>query len=198
MNFRTAAPLAIAIALPLLSADAGSAVTVQRMLSLFDQLRQAEAAKAAGTPANRIRFDLPQGEVNSYLSESLRTTPRPGVKSMTVKFFPSNYVSTFTMVDFDEVERMRPGLIPKVLQPVLKGQKTVWVDVRFKLQGAAATFEVEKAYFQNVPLPALVVQKVIEAVASRQPEHYDTTKPVPLPFGLRNVWTQAGVFSGEN
>ena len=60
------------------------------------------------------------------------------------------------------------------------------------------TFEVEKAYFGSVPLPAFFVQKMIEVVATRQPEHYDTSKPVPLPFGLRKSWTGDKVVMGEN
>ena len=39
---------------------------------------------------------------------------------------------------------------------------------------------------------------MIEVVAARQPEHYDTSKPVPLPFGLRKVWTGDKVVMGEN
>jgi len=197
VNFRTGV-LALALALPVLCVDAPNTVTVQRMLTLFDHLRQAEFARAEGRPASRVKFDLPQGEVNTYLAETLRTTPRPGFKSMTVKFFPANYISSFTLVDFDEVERARPGLIPKLLRTVLTGQKTVWIDIRFRVLDGKVTFDVEKALFQNTPIPAVVVQKVIEVVASRQPEHYDTSKPIPLPFGLRTLSTQAGLISGEN
>jgi hypothetical protein len=32
----------------------------------------------------------------------------------------------------------------------------------------------------------------------RQPEHYDTSKPAPLPFGLRKVWTADQVVMDEN
>jgi hypothetical protein len=39
---------------------------------------------------------------------------------------------------------------------------------------------------------------MIAIVAARQPEHYDTTKPVPLPFGLRQVWTADHVIMGKN
>jgi len=39
---------------------------------------------------------------------------------------------------------------------------------------------------------------MIEVVAARQPEHYDTTKPLPLPFGLRNIWTSDKLVAGNN
>ena len=34
-----------------------------------------------------------------------------------------------------------------------------------------------------------MVEKMINVVAARQKEGYDTSKPVPLPFGLRAVAT---------
>lgn len=45
-------------------------------------------------------------------------------------------------------------------------------------------------------LPAFFVGKVIEIVAARQPEYYDTSKP--LPFGLRQAWTQIHTVKGNN
>ena len=39
---------------------------------------------------------------------------------------------------------------------------------------------------------------MIEILAARQPEHYDTTKPFPLPFGLRQVWTTEHSVAGQN
>jgi hypothetical protein len=58
---------------------------------------------------------------------------------------------------------------------------------------------VEKAYYQDVRLPAFFVQKMIQIVAERQPEKYDTSKPLPLPFGLRRLWTTSQhQISGEN
>ena len=57
---------------------------------------------------------------------------------------------------------------------------------------------MEKAYFQQLRLPAVLVEKVIQVVAARQPEKYDTSKPVPLPFGLQRVWTGERLVMGEN
>jgi hypothetical protein len=160
---------------------------VARMYGLFDHLR-------SGLP---VSVRLPDTEINDYLVHSAKLTPRPGVDSVSVKVFPNNYLSTFTVIDFDAVEKWKPGTIPTILRPVLSGKKSIWVDLRFRAENGAATFTVEKAYFQKMPLPAAVVQKMAEIVAARQPEQYDLTKPVPIPFGLRRVWTEGNVLRGE-
>ncbi len=160
-----------------------------KMLALFARLRAPQGGHGA--------FSLTENEIDDYLKYSLRQTPRPGLDAVTVKLFPSNYVSTFTVVDFDAVERWKPGTIPMLLRPVLSGRKSIWVDYRFHAWDGQATFSVEKAYFQNIRLPAVFVEKVIAIVAARQPEKYDTSKPVPLPFGLKKVWTHERLVQGE-
>jgi hypothetical protein len=37
-----------------------------------------------------------------------------------------------------------------------------------------------------------------EAVAARQPEKYDTSKPITIPFGLKDLSTTDHVIHGEN
>jgi hypothetical protein len=166
-----------------------------KFLNLFDQLRAAQAPGAQ----KHVAFELSESEINDYMKYSLHATPRPGLDSLTVKIFPNNYVSTLTVVDFDAVERWKPGTIPGLLKPVLNGRKTVWVDYRFQMAGGGKmTFSVEKAYYQNLRLPAWLVQEMIKIVAARQPEKYDTSKPLPLPFGLKNLWTKGNTIGGEN
>jgi hypothetical protein len=160
------------------------------MPALFDRLRNAK-------PDEQVSFQLTESEINDYMVESLKKTPRPGVDAVKVKFFPDNYASTFTWVDFDAVERWKPGTIPVVLKPVLNGKKSIWVDVRFQAGNGNATFTIEKAYFNDIRIPALAVEKMLQVLASRQPEHYDTSKPVPLPFGLKRVWTKEKLVGGE-
>ena len=170
---------------------------VTKFLSTFDELRAAQAENAKGGH-KRVSFQFSDAEINEYMRYSLQATPRPGLRSVTVKIFPQNYISTFTVVDFDAVERWHPGTIPTLLKPVLNGQKSIWVDYRINAQDSKMTFSVEKAYYQNVRLPAFFVEKMIQIVAARQPEHYDTSKPVPIPFGLRQVWTADHVMQGQN
>jgi hypothetical protein len=170
---------------------------VAKFLSTFDELRAAQAENAKGGH-KQVSFRFSDSEINDYMQYSLQAAPRPGVRSVTVKIFPQNYISTFTVVDFDAVERWHPGTIPTLLKPVLNGQKSIWVDYRINARDSKMTFSVEKAYYQNVRLPAFFVEKMIQIVASRQPEHYDTSKPVPIPFGLRQVWTTDHVMQGQN
>ncbi len=172
----------------------GASSAVRKMLGLFDALRKGGASPVA---ASHISFQLSEAEINEYLLYSLRNTPRPGLDSVAIKIFPNNYVSTFAVVDFDAVERWKPGTIPVLIKPILTGKKSVWTDVRFHAQNSRLTFSIEKAYFGGVRLPAILVEKMIQIVAARQPEKYDTTKPVPLPFGLRQVWTREHTIYGE-
>jgi len=145
-----------------------------------------------------VSKSLTSSEINEYMRYALETTPRPGLVSVVIKIFPHNYVSTFAVIDFDAVERWKPGTIPALLRPALSGKKSVWVDYRFQAKDGKATFSVEKAYYQNMRLPAFFVEKMIQVVVARQPEKYDTSKPLPLPFGLRRVWTTDHVLMGEN
>ena len=171
---------------------------VPKVLDLFHRLHAAEEQKKQGKPMSKVSFQLTESEVNDYAVHALRTTPRPGLQSVTVKLFPNDYYSTYTVIDFDAVERWKPGTIPTLLKPVLSGKRSIWVDYRVNAQNGFCTFSVEKAYFGSIRLPAFFVQKMIQVVAARQPEHYDTSKPVPLPFGLRKVWTGDKQVSGEN
>jgi hypothetical protein len=57
---------------------------------------------------------------------------------------------------------------------------------------------VEKPCYQNLRLPAWLAERMIEIVAAQQPEKYDTRKPLPMPFGLRNLWTSGNAVGGEN
>ncbi|MGA3017508.1 MAG: hypothetical protein ABSF62_10350 [Bryobacteraceae bacterium] len=166
---------------------------VIKMLNLFQALQTSQYHDS-----KHVSFFFTESELNEYLSYSLQTVPRPGIRSVTVKVFASNYISTFTVVDFDAIERWKPGAIPGLLRPVLNGKKAIWLDVRFQAKNGTAAFSVEKAYFQSIRLPAFFVEKMIQIVAARQPEKYDTNRPLPLPFGLRQVSTKEHLVTGEN
>lgn len=159
---------------------------VERMHSLFERLR-------SNAP---VSFRLGGPEINDYLQYSLQHTPRPGLQSCNIKIFPQNYISTFTVVDFDAVDRWSPGAIPALLRPVLRGRRSIWVDCRFGGANGKLSFSVQKAYFERIRLPSVLVEQVIAILARQQPERFDTSRPVPIPFGLVSLWTDGNELRG--
>ncbi len=165
---------------------------VMRVLKLFGELNEAQST------GKKVRFELSEADVNEYLRHARQVNPRPGLDKLTVKFFPGDYVSTFTVIDFDLVEQARPGTVPALLKPVLNGKKEIWVDVRLHTAGGYGTFSVEKAYFQSIRLPAVLVEKMINVVGARQREKFDTSKPVPLPYKIQRIGAGEKTMTGEN
>jgi len=158
-----------------------------KILNVFDRLHEVQGDDFEGD--RHVAFKLSESDINEYMRYALKTTPRPGVDSVTVKFFPKDYISTFARIDFDAVEKWHPGTIPSVLRPLLKGKKSVWIDCRIHAAGSQLTFTIEKARYEDLPLPKFFVEKMLQILAARQPEKYDTSKPLPLPFGLVAVST---------
>ena len=146
----------------------------------------------------KFQFRLSEDEVNTYLRYSRVAKPRPGLDSMNVRFVSDNYVSTVTVIDFDMVEAARPGTVPMLLRPFLSGKKEVRIDVRIHASDGFGTFSVEKAYFEGVPLPAVLAETMINVLGARQVEKFDTSKPVPLPFGLERIVITERSMAGAN
>ena len=187
-----AAALTIAAVLAASSPSATATAPVTKVLDIFARL---QAAQQKYQP---VELQLTDAEIDEYSRYALTVTPRPGLRAFSLKVFPNNYLATLALVDFDAVERWKPGTIPTLLKPVLSGQKSIQVDIRFQVAAGHATFTIEKAYFQDIRLPAIFVSHMVAALAARQPEHYDTTKPVPLPFGLKKAWTSGHTVFAEN
>src|ERR1035441_931539 len=82
---------------------------VEKMLGFFDRLRQAGTEQAAHRPVPHVETRFTEGEVNDYMVYALKTTPRPGVKSIHVEFTDGNYMATTVVADLDALERWKPG-----------------------------------------------------------------------------------------
>ena len=138
-------------------------------------------------------------EVNEYMTYAFDDdTVRPGVKSIHVEFADANCITTTVMVDFDALERWKPGTVPAPLRLVLNGTKSLRVDLQFRqTTDRLIGLSVEKAYYQDVRIPALVVEEMMKILAARQPEHYDINH-LMLPMGLRRMWTNGHTISAMN
>ena len=171
---------------------------VQRMLGFFDRLRKAGMEQAAHRPVPHVEARFVDAEVNEYLAYALKTAPRPGVRSIHIECADGNYIATTVVVDLDALERWQPGTIPWALRWALSGTKTLRVELRFRQPtDRLVGLSVEKAYYQDLRIPAWLVQAMISILAARQPEHYDTDN-LMLPMGLRRMWTTGHTISAMN
>ncbi len=163
---------------------------VVKVLELFRQLR--------ATPRQPVKFRLSQEELNTYLAYALITAPRPGLDGVRVKLFPLNYVSTLVDVDMDELESKGGAGLLAPFHFLLNGKKQVWLDFRFDVKDGGMRLTVEKALYGKTQLPPVFARELLRLAGSLQPEHYDTSAAIPLPFHLRQLRTERGVLIGEN
>jgi hypothetical protein len=148
---------------PLLLSVASQAQSpaVTKVLDLFNNLNHAQSTKTAGRSASRVSFTLTEAEVNEYLRHARVVNPRPGLDNLRVQFYPANYIATLVTIDFDAIEKFRPGTIPTLLRPILSGKRDMQLDVRIRPANGVTTFSIEKAAFESVRIPALVVEQMI-------------------------------------
>jgi flagellar motor protein MotB len=153
-------------------------------------------ARLQTTPREAVKFRLYEDDVNQYLIYALLKTPRPGIESIAVKFFPHDYLSTFAVVDFDQLDRWSPGLVKGFLG--LTGKRAVWIDLRFSASNGTVGYKIEKAFYQDKSLPRFLAQKIVETLGARQPEAFGDDQESPLPLGLRWVHTGEHYIEAEN
>jgi len=159
-------------------------------LSRFDQ-----DGRAAG---QKIGFQFPERAVNEYLAFALRSRPRPGISAITVKLLTRNDISATVDVDFSSVSQWNAELLPEALRSVLTGTRRLEVNGHFESSNGTIQFTLKDAHGPDgKALAAKIMNDLMQAIGSRQPEAYDAAKPLPLPFGLKRVWTDKQSLCGE-
>jgi hypothetical protein len=185
---RTASPGAV-------RAPAGEATQeVGQIQDLLDTLARFDRNRSAD---RKIGFELPERAINEYLAWVLKARPRAGISAATVTL-ADNEIAAQVRIDFDALGNGGTNLLAEPWGKALTGQRDMRVTVQFEAQKGLLTFKVKEAHdADGKPIPNQVMAEVIQALARRQPEAYDTTKPVPLPFGLKRVWIGQRSLCGE-
>jgi len=140
----------------------------------------------------QVYFELPESDINDYLAYSLHTVPRPGLSSVTVKLQPQNHVSVRMVLNFDRIAAWAP-LIPSLLQ--LSGNQAIDMDLVFNVQDAAVTVQLADGP-ESTAMFRRAIQTLLHILAIHQPERYDTSKAIPLPYGLQRLSTTKGMVVG--
>jgi hypothetical protein len=153
-----------------------------------------------GRPAKqKVSFEIPERALNEYVAYTLRTRPRPGITALSVALQSGNQVSATVEIDFDAVQKWNPDILPEMLRPLLHGKRTIQTDAKFDAKDGFCTLSLTKDAMgpEGKAIVNKVMSAVLQSLGSQQPEAYDTSKPIPLPFGLKRVWTSKQLLCGE-
>jgi hypothetical protein len=144
-----------------------------------------------------IGFEIPELVVNQYLAYSFKTKPRPGIKSAKVRLLPANELDLSLVLDLDAVKGWDPAAVPKKLGKVPLDNALFQVKCGFQIADNRLTYKIHSAVAGDEPISNAAFQRIAETVAARQPEQFDLTKPLPIPLGLRRLWTADKVLGGS-
>lgn len=148
--------------------------------------------------AQKIGFEVPERAVNDYLVYSLHNRPRPAISSATVALTPGNNVTVTVELDFDAIQQWVPELLPEALRPMFTGKRLVKVNAHFESSNGNVSFALKDVTGPNgKPFDAKLMNALMQSLGAKQPEAYDTSKPLPLPFGLKRIWTDKQSILGE-
>ena len=164
---------------------------VRHVLAVLKSLQSPDRA------SRRVTFKISESEINEYLAYSLRVTPRPGIRKLSVRLNPDNAFSVRTVMDFTAIQKWHPWILPDALKAMASSEPVVEMDMKFEAHDGYGTFKLKSVGGLGGALLADAALWVIQANGLHQPEYYDTTRPIPLPFGLRRIWTGQESVSGD-
>lgn len=168
---------------------------ILRLMSALWKYQPTGAEKAADPD---ISFQISEADANEYLAYRLRTSPRPGIKAMSVRFSPDNRISAMIEVDFGAVAAWRTWSEGPQLAALLNGRRVLRFDVRVEVTDGLANLSLLEAYGPDGSrMDPKGVMGLIHSIGLEQPEAFNSGGPIKLPFALHRVWTREGLLGGE-
>ncbi len=163
--------------------------------SLLAQLREFEALNEAQKQRRELGFDLPEELINTYLERVVREGTRPGVKAAKVAFLPSGEVSVRAVLDRAMLSKWGASL--RTDGPPSGPDLIVDATLRFECRDRTVRVSVQSVHDEPTRFPPERLERVLQILASNQPEAFDITQPIRLPYGLKTLSISNGVLHGS-
>jgi hypothetical protein len=188
-----------AAAVPVKTMAPASGESTQGAMQVVDLLASLTRYDRDGRDrGHKIEFEIPERAINEYLAYSMRNRPRPGIGAITVTLLLKNDVSAAIEIDFGSIKQWNPEILPEGLRPLLTGKQTIELNAHFEAKNGSFTFTLKDAHGPDGKMLAnKIMTDLLQTIGARQPEAYDAAKPIPLPFGLKRVWSEKQSMLGE-
>jgi hypothetical protein len=125
-------------------------------------------------------------ELNSFMAYQLSSKYHPSLKSLTVRFRPAQ-LQCVAELDFDQLGMSSKKSMTTMLASLFSGTHNLAVSGKLVADAGQAHFELERALFDDVSLPNLLVGEIISTVGKRQKPPFDPMQPTGMPYGIRKV-----------
>ncbi|MBI4445353.1 MAG: hypothetical protein HY645_05525 [Acidobacteria bacterium] len=129
-------------------------------------------------------YTLTEGELNAFTEVAIAGKKRLGVKKIHFDLKQGTFATT-AVINMDDVQLT--GMAFRMFKAVLSGTQTLQAHGKLTSAKGKASYEVESAKFNSIPVPAFLVNAVVSFLGKRQPPHIDVTEPFNLPYGIQEV-----------
>jgi hypothetical protein len=170
---------------------ASSAISAEAAARCAHKLQSLEDFSAGNTKKSTQTTQFSEEEVNSYLALNLSDSYHPSLQKLTMTFRKSR-ISAEAVIDFDRLGEISTGMMPKLINLMFSGVRTLTADGELSSSQGKAHFNLEQARFDDRTIPNYLVNEIIALVGKTQTPPFDPTKPSELPHKIDRVEIRPG------
>jgi len=131
------------------------------------------------------KFQLKEADLNEFIDVAIQSKKRLGVKKIQLDLAEAGRVAAVATINMDDVKLDNTGVW--LFKKFLSGTQVLKAEGKIVRTGGKARYELEKAEFNGVWVPAWLASAVVSFVGKNQPPHVDITEEFDLPFGITGL-----------
>ena len=154
---------------------------------MHDVLAELQKPKTSKKPES---WRLKEEDVNQFVDAALASKKRIGLRKLRFEFDQSGALGATAVINMNDIKL--EGFAIRAFKTMLSGTHTLKTKGRLLVKNAKGVFEIDKASFDDVWVPAWFASSVIAFAGRKQPPHIDITEEFSLPYGISDVRITGG------
>lgn len=163
---------------------------VGEILTLFHQLWDYSSLDPSKRRERTVSFDVSADLVNTYVRYLIATGARSGVSSATISFKREGNIGVEMTVDLEQLKLWNRQAYSKAAKAQEIRIRAIFVTDSASQKTCIRLLSVSEVGGRVKPNDA---SAILQTIGQHQPEKFDFSKPVPVPFGLRTVRISDGM-----
>ncbi len=131
------------------------------------------------------KFQLKEADINEFIAVAIQSKKRLGVKKIQLDLAEAGRVTAVATINMDDVKLDNTGIW--LFKKFLSGTQVVKAEGKIIRNRGKARYELEKAEFNGIWVPAWLASAVVSFVGKNQPPHIDITEDFDLPYGITEL-----------